>query len=240
MKKIFIFLVIPLVSLFSLSAQITQEQADNIVIERMADETRTYSIYAKENLQAKFEVTTTTGEALELNYPAWVFYANYTGETNGKYLIVKESNGNVLEINAKNDEGPNNLETWRVVIPRNIPFTEYSLEGTSCQWINLPYDDKVLIVNTNEEIESYINCSDEHYPDIDFSEYTLLLANGIASSSFAYSICTYLQQLSKQNFEMNVEIFKTNATVLTPWQVAVIIDKIDANSMFDLKIKYLH
>jgi len=36
---------------------------------------------------------------------------NYAGETNGKYLVVKESNGNLLEVNAKNDE----LDGWRVV-----------------------------------------------------------------------------------------------------------------------------
>ena len=82
-----LLLILPLLSFCSLSAQTTQEQADKIVIERMADETRFYSIYAKEDLQAGFEVTTTTGETLELNYPAWIFYVSYTGETNGSNTV---------------------------------------------------------------------------------------------------------------------------------------------------------
>ncbi|MCL2312820.1 MAG: hypothetical protein FWC41_10115, partial [Firmicutes bacterium] len=27
--------------------------------------------------------------------------------------------------------------------PIDVPFTEYSLDGTNCEWQNLPYDDKV-------------------------------------------------------------------------------------------------
>ena len=133
-----------------------------------------------------------------------------------------------------------NFDEEEIDYPINISFTEYLLDETSCQWKNLPYDKKVIIINSNEKLESYINCSDGHYPEIDFSEYTLLIANGIASSSIAYSICTNLYQLSKQNFEMNVEIFKTQAAVLKPWQTAIIINKIDADCIIDLKFKYVH
>ena len=115
MKKILIFLIIPLLTFYALSAQITQEQADQIVIERMADEMRSYSIYAKEDLQTGFEIITSIGEALELNYSCWVYYIDFVIESNSKYLIVKESNGNLLEINTKNDDGINEQDKWRVV-----------------------------------------------------------------------------------------------------------------------------
>jgi len=52
--------------------------------------------------------------------------------------------------------------------PIEIPFTEYSLVGTSCQWVNLNYDDKLIIVNNNEGLKSHISCSDENYQEIDF------------------------------------------------------------------------
>ncbi|MDR0763074.1 MAG: hypothetical protein LBF01_01070, partial [Bacteroidales bacterium] len=39
--------------------------------------------------------------------------------------------------------------------PIEIPFTEYSLAETSCQWINLDYDNKIIVINSNEELENY-------------------------------------------------------------------------------------
>jgi hypothetical protein len=74
-------------------------------------------------VQTGFEVITSTGETLELDYPVWVYYVSYTEAAIGKYLIVKESNGNLLEINPKNDVVPNDLEDWRMVISI-IPFEE--------------------------------------------------------------------------------------------------------------------
>jgi hypothetical protein len=81
----------------------------------MSNEANDFIIYAKEDVQIAFEVITATGEILELDYPCWVYYINITDNTNGKYLMVKESNGNLLEINTRNDEKPDNLENWRIV-----------------------------------------------------------------------------------------------------------------------------
>jgi len=62
--------------------------------------------------------------------------------------------------------------------PIDISFTEYSLLDTHCQWQNLPYDEKVIIINSNEELEKYISCTEDSYPAIDFSKHTLLLISG--------------------------------------------------------------
>ena len=40
--------------------------------------------------------------------------------------------------------------------PFKISFEEYSLEGTQCQWTNLSYNDKVIVINSNEELGKYI------------------------------------------------------------------------------------
>ena len=112
MKKIFIFLFISLLTFCTLSAQITQEQADEIVIEYMNHQTNDFTLYAKDKVQSMFEITTYAGEILELDYPCWVYYVS-SDEIKSKYLFVKESNGNLLEINTKNDE--ENLNTWRIV-----------------------------------------------------------------------------------------------------------------------------
>ena len=121
MKKItlsFLFLFICNAFLY---AQVTQEQADTIVQERMINETRPFTLYAEDIVQTDYTVLTSANEKIKLNYTCRVYYANFTEETTGKYLIVKESNGNVLEVNAKNDEGPEDLEDWRVV--PNIPHS---------------------------------------------------------------------------------------------------------------------
>jgi len=116
MKKLFLLLVAPCVMFSTLSAQITQKEADEIVQQRLDGEEKPCTVYAKEAVQTEgFTVITATGETLELAYPCWVYYVDYAGETNGKYLIVKENNGNLLEVKTKKDTGPGNLMEWRVV-----------------------------------------------------------------------------------------------------------------------------
>jgi len=121
MNKCLLIFIVPLLLCCNLSAQITQEQADDIVIERMSNVMEVYTIYANEDVQTGFEITTTTGEIIELDYPAWVYYVDLLEETNGKYVIVKENNGNLLEVNTKNDEGQEGLTEWRVLY--EIPFS---------------------------------------------------------------------------------------------------------------------
>jgi hypothetical protein len=117
MKKIFLLLLAPLVLFSTLSAQITQKEADDIVKTRLDGETKPYTVYAKKEMQSeRFTVITSAGEVLELGYSCWVYYVNYAGEVNGKYLIVKENNGNLLEVNTKKDGGPNDLAEWREIV----------------------------------------------------------------------------------------------------------------------------
>jgi len=99
----------------TLPAQITREQADEIVLKHMSQETRLSVIHAKENVQTKMAVTTSACEELELDYPCWVYYVSYA-DVNcclGRYLIVNENNGNLLEVDAKSGAEPENLAEWR-------------------------------------------------------------------------------------------------------------------------------
>jgi len=61
MKKILLSLVVPLVFITTLSAQISQEQADQIIVERLSNEAGDFTIYAKEDMQTEFEITTSNG-----------------------------------------------------------------------------------------------------------------------------------------------------------------------------------
>jgi len=243
MKKIFPLILVPLLSLFSVSAQITQAEADSIVKERMNGETKPYTIYAKESAQAGFEITTIANEALELDYSCWIYYINFTEEVNGKYLMVKESNGNILEINTRNDENPDDLAAWRVVMGI-IPFVEYPLFDSFCVWTNLSYygphpgylHPHLQVINSNEELEQYVSCAEGSYPKIDFSKHTLLLVSGIVRKGLPIvSICKNLLQLSANNFRLDVELQlfgrpNINSFTLECWGFAILTSKMDEES----------
>ena len=124
MKKILLLLAAPFVFFSVLTAQITREEADEIVLNRMSQETQSYIVYAKEDIQAEMTIITANEEELELSYPCWVYYISYT--ESGRYLIVNESNGNVLEVNARNDDRLEELAEWRIV-PIKIPLGRWTV-----------------------------------------------------------------------------------------------------------------
>jgi len=113
MKKILLLLVAS-IAFITLPAQVTQKQADEIVVERLSSETQPYTVYAKEGVQMEMIITSAaTGETILLDYACWVYFVKYTDD--GRYLIINESNGNLLEVNAKGDAQPANLEEWRLI-----------------------------------------------------------------------------------------------------------------------------
>ena len=138
--KITILIIVQTLFFSALSAQISQEQADAMVQQRMSQETLPYTVYAKKSVQTKMTVTTSADEELELDYPCWVYYAHYPTDCAaescyiGRYLIVKESNGNLLEVKAKAKDIPSDLAEWRI------------LKKEFCSYINLENIDKTIPV----------------------------------------------------------------------------------------------
>ncbi len=119
--------------------------------------------------------------------------------------------------------------------PVEIPFTEYSLDGTLlCEWTNLDYDNKVIIINSNEELENYVNCMDgSNYPEVDFSKYTLLLARGKVAYQDQLEYAS-MQQLSAKKYVMKVYLRPSLAAAFAYWQMPIIIDKIADDSAIEL------
>jgi hypothetical protein len=121
--------------------------------------------------------------------------------------------------------------------PMDIPFTKYSLAETSCQWKDFQADDcnnAIVIINRKEKLENYIECTNENsYPDIDFSKYTLLLAHGV-EGHMVFPNDKSLQQLSAQRYMMKVNLLPNFASVVTYWQVPIIVNKIADDSVIEL------
>ncbi|MCL2435784.1 MAG: hypothetical protein FWD09_06575, partial [Lentimicrobiaceae bacterium] len=119
--------------------------------------------------------------------------------------------------------------------PKNISFTEYSLLETSCQWQNLPYDEKVMIINSSEELEKYISCTEGDYPAIDFLKHSLLLVSGKLINGITSITVKNLQQLSSNKYELNIEV-EVYSSNLHKWNAAILIDKLSEESYVGLKV----
>ena len=125
--------------------------------------------------------------------------------------------------------------------PIDIPFTFYSLSGTSCQWeeldlMNGGFRGEIAVINSNEELENYITCTGGAYTAIDFSQYTLILVRGVEPCPHR-PIEANLQQLSIINYVMTVNVPPGGGQdVISYWRVPIIVNKIAANSVVELTI----
>lgn len=123
--------------------------------------------------------------------------------------------------------------------PKNISFTEYSLEETECRWKDIEgaYNQgAVTIINSKEVLESYMECTGEsHYPEVDFATHTLLLAHGVERYD-TDTRCESVQQLSTTIYVVNVNLAPTLATVITYWHVPIVVGKIPDNRTVKLRI----
>jgi len=123
--------------------------------------------------------------------------------------------------------------------PIEIPFTEYSLVGTSCQWKNLNYDNKVIIINSNKDLEKYVNCMDgDNYPNVDFSKHTLLLISDIAPSTAKVTDIIRLTQSSNRKYDLKIVVEIGLTGNMYPWVHAILAPKISDRANIQLKIKY--
>ena len=245
MKKVnIIFLVLFVCCALAPSAQITKKQADEMVLEHLSQESLPYSLFAKEDVQNNMIIETAVGEILELDYACWVYYINYADTDSSYYLVVKETNGNLLAVNPKSKSIPEDLVEWRILLGK-ILFREYSLDGTSCLWTNFDYDytvfnsGKILIINSNEKLENYINCTSGNYPEINFDNYSLIIAWGVANNGIR-NVEKQLSQMSSNQYSLIVTIELKPIEVMTKWMAAIFVDKLSDNTNITLSTNIIY
>jgi hypothetical protein len=118
-----------------------------------------------------------------------------------------------------------------------ISFMEYSLEGTLCQWTNLDYDNKVIIINSEEELEKYIRCIETNHPTIDFSSHTMLLVSGKTDYEITEVLAKNLLKLSPNKYKLNIEItINTTVEDESKWIIAIIVKKLNEESVVALNV----
>ena len=182
MKKIILSIVAPFALFAALSADtISQEEADNIVWKRLSQETQSYTVYAKEDVQKEMIIITSTGEILEINYFCWVYYIRYADTNQGRYLIVKWSNGNLLEVDAKSGAEPEDLGEWKE-IEQNISVCGVNDPLKNIEWLR-------EYCKSLNETQNFSSVSIDLYKVIDKDEYVFKI--GTFYSELDFFPCSY-------------------------------------------------
>jgi len=120
--------------------------------------------------------------------------------------------------------------------PVEVPFTIFSIAETSCHWVNLTYDNNVVIINSNIELQNYIYCSDSDFPEIDFSKYTLLLASGMTFHGPVVKISKCLLQVTTNEYRLDITVLYGDLTAPDIWNTALVIPKISDNCQIKLNV----
>lgn len=124
--------------------------------------------------------------------------------------------------------------------PREPSLEVYSLYGTMCNWVNRENDGKVVIINSDEEMQQYVSCHmNRNYPPFDFSKQSLLLVGGVASSGIYDIYGTSIQQLSSNEYELKAVIRLNEIPTPLEWDIAVRVDKLSDDAKVVLKVDEL-
>jgi hypothetical protein len=160
------------------------------------------------------------------------FYGIKFGIDAGVYTDVLDTKGYWYERTYECEEEDNSDDNNDGDEPIEIPLKEYSLAGTSCQWktsITNVISDKVIVINSGEELENYVVCAEGNYPEIDFGKHSLLLTRVRVYQGIS-NIKERLQQLSKNGFKLSIEIALTDAMLVSEKNIALVTEKLNENS----------
>jgi hypothetical protein len=122
--------------------------------------------------------------------------------------------------------------------PIEIPFEDYSLTGTLCEWRLGLQGSNVIAIDSNEELENYIICTGGAYPAIDFLEHTLLLAWGFLPSRPAILTETSFLKNSRNEYTLNLIIFQGPLHAPTEWHFAFLVPKVATGAIVTLDVTY--
>lgn len=122
--------------------------------------------------------------------------------------------------------------------PIKISFLEYSLAKTSCQWTSFEAN-KVIIINSDEELSGYIVCADEDYPKIDFSKHSVLLARGWSTYGIHYIDIDFLKETANE-YALYVSIHTYTTAEASPWIASIITPKMNSENKILLNVQQIN
>jgi len=136
MKKIILSFLFLFICATSLNAQITREQADEIVLQYVKNEaTPSFNLYGYlfEPSEEGMVITTHQEEIIKIEYASWAYYLNefplQSTLRQHRYLFVKEDDGNLLEVITTKDLGPEDLSEWILFIYHYATLSNISVSA---------------------------------------------------------------------------------------------------------------
>ena len=120
----------------------------------------------------------------------------------------------------------------------NVPYMEYSLWGTQCEWQLPNENNNIIIVNSDEELARYIASeTGDSYPTVDFTKYTMIIAHGGVPQGIYKTLIESLQQVSDTEYRLNIDVVLTMTDAPELWTKAILVDKWDRLSTVNLYVE---
>ena len=122
----------------------------------------------------------------------------------------------------------------------NVPYMEYSLWGTQCEWQLPNENNNIIIVNSDEELARYIASeTGDSYPTVDFTKYTMIIANGGTPQGISDVIIDSFQQITEAEYNLNIRVLMTMTDAPELWAKALLVDKWDRLSTVNLNVEII-
>ena len=113
-----------------------------------------------------------------------------------------------------------------------IPFNEYSRTEFSFRAENFSPDDRVIVINNDDDLEKYTIKEDGSFA-IDFDRYSLILARGFTTSTVA-GIEKYLTSTSRHSYTLYVDVELGMGAHPEGWLILLQVPKLPSNAKVKL------
>lgn len=119
--------------------------------------------------------------------------------------------------------------------PVELPYAEYSLSGTSCEWNFTKEDSDIIVVNSREELEKYIVCNGEcTAPSVDFEKHSLVIAHGGCTNGIEKISVAKFVKFADEKYGLYIDIVMGWTDAPELWTYAIITDKICGQNSVEL------
>lgn len=119
--------------------------------------------------------------------------------------------------------------------PVELPYTEYSLSGTSCEWNFTKEDSDIIVVNSREELEKYIVCNGEcTAPSVDFEKHSLVIAHGGCTNGIEKISVAKFVKFADEKYGLYIDIVMGWTDAPELWTYAIITGKISGQNLVEL------
>ena len=119
--------------------------------------------------------------------------------------------------------------------PVELPYAEYSLSGTSCEWNFTKEDSDIIVVNSREELEKYIVCDGEcTAPSVDFEKHSLVIAHGGCTNGIHQIGVSKFVKFADEKYGLYIDIVMGWTDAPELWTYAIITDKLNGQNSVEL------